>query len=197
LLLDGVITMSDEIIEEVSFSAEERMDSAVNALDRDLTQIRSGRASPTLVENLIIEAYGTNTPLQQVASISVPEAQLITIQPYDASIVDAVMRAVQTSQLGITPSTDGKLIRLPVPALTQERRKELVKQVQQKAEESRISIRGARRSANDEFKKLNKSGDIGDDDERRGLQGIENLTKQYIGNIDKKILQKEQDLMEI
>ena len=197
MLLDGVLTMTDEIIEEVSFSAEEKMDSAVSALDRDLTQIRSGRASPTLVENLIIEAYGTNTPLQQVASISVPEAQLITIQPYDASIVDAVMRAVQTSELGITPSTDGKLIRLPVPALTQERRKELVKQVQQKAEESRISIRGARRSANDEFKKLNKAGDIGDDDERRGQQGIENLTKQYIGNIDKKILQKEQDLMEI
>ena len=189
--------MTAEIIEEVSFSAEEKMDSAVSALDRDLTQIRSGRASPTLVENLIIEAYGTNTPLQQVASISVPEAQLITIQPYDASIVDAVMRAVQTSELGITPSTDGKLIRLPVPALTQERRKELVKQVQQKAEESRISIRGARRNANDEFKKLNKAGDIGDDDERRGQQGIENLTKQYIGNIDKKILQKEQDLMEI
>ena len=119
------------------------------------------------------------------------------IQPYDPSTVDSVMKAIQISDLGITPSTDGKVVRLPIPALTQERRKDLVKQVQQKAEESRISIRGSRRSANDDLKKLNKASGIGEDEERRAQQEIEQLTKKYISAVDSKISQKEQELLEI
>ena len=189
--------MSDTTTEDLIFAAEEKMDSAVNALDRDLIQIRSGRASPAIVENLSVDAYGSPTPLQQIASISIPEAQLIMIQPYDPSTVDSVMKAIQISDLGITPSTDGKVVRLPIPALTQERRKDLVKQVQQKAEESRISIRGSRRSANDDLKKLNKASGIGEDEERRAQQEIEQLTKKYISAVDSKISQKEQELLEI
>ena len=189
--------MSDTTTEDLIFAAEEKMDSAVNALDRDLIQIRSGRASSAMVENLSVEAYGSPTPLQQIASISVPEAQLIMIQPYDPSTVDSIMKAIQISDLGITPSTDGKVVRLPIPALTQERRKELVKQVHQKAEESRISIRGSRRSANDDLKKLNKTSGIGEDEERRAQQEIEQLTKKYISAVDSKISQKEQELLEI
>ena len=177
--------------------AEERMEHAVQALRRELAALRTGRASTALVEHLPVELYGSRMQLIQLANLAAPEAQLITITPYDRTAVNAIMRAIQTSDLGITPQSDGRVIRLPIPPLTEQRRRELVKQVHTKTEEERVSVRNARRHANEELKKAVRGGEVSEDDERRALAEVDRLTAQYIEQLDDLAKEKERELLEV
>ena len=185
--------MTDEILLET----DERMDNAVQALHRDLAAVRTGRASTSLIEHLGVDVYGQRMQLIQLANLAAPEAQMLTVTPYDKGSVDAIMRAIQTSDLGIMPQSDGRVIRLPIPALTEARRKEFVKQVHAKAEEARVSIRNARRHANDELKKVVRAGDISEDDERRASGEVEQYTSRHIEQIDAAAREKERELLEV
>ncbi|MDA1010055.1 MAG: ribosome recycling factor [Chloroflexi bacterium] len=183
--------------EEILFEAEEKMEAAVNAARRDLQGLRTGRASTALVEHLAVEVYGSKMTLIQLANLATPEAQLITITPFDRATMDPIMKAIQTSDIGITPNNDGRIIRLPIPPLTEQRRKELVKQVSGKAEDGRIAIRNIRRHANDALKKAQKDGDISEDEEHRALDEIDKLTSQYVEKIETLAKEKERELMEV
>ena len=183
--------------DEILLEAEEKMEAAVNATRRDLQSLRTGRASTALVEHLIVDAYGSKAPLNQLANLATPEAQLITITPFDKGTVDAIMKAIQSSEVGITPNSDGRIIRLPIPPLTEQRRKELVKQVNGKTEDGRVSVRNIRRAANDAVKKAAKDGGISEDEERRALEEIEKLTGQYVDKIETLAKDKERELLEV
>ena len=185
--------MTDEILLE----SEERMDAALQAFRRDLASVRTGRASTSLIEHLGVDLYGQRMQLIQLANLGAPEAQLLTITPYDRASMDAIMRAIQASDLGIMPQSDGRIIRLPIPALTEQRRKEFVKQVLAKAEEGRVSIRNARRHANDELKKLVRAGEVSEDDERRANGEVDTLTSKYIDQLDAAAREKERELLEV
>ncbi|MEX1022238.1 MAG: ribosome recycling factor [Dehalococcoidia bacterium] len=185
--------MTDEILLE----AEERMEAAVNAARRDLQGLRTGRASTALVEHISVDAYGSKMQLIQLANLATPEAQLITITPFDRATVDPIIKALQQSDIGITPNSDGRIIRLPIPQLTEQRRKELVKQVHSKAEDGRISIRNVRRSANDSLKKAARDGDVSEDEERSALEEIDKLTAQYVGQVETLAKEKERELLEV
>jgi ribosome recycling factor len=185
--------MTDEILLET----EERMEHAVQAFRRDLAAVRTGRASTSLIEHMGVDLYGQRMQLIQLANLGAPEAQLLTVTPYDRGSVDAIMRAIQTSDLGITPQSDGRVIRLPIPPLTEQRRKEFVKQVHAKAEEGRVSIRNARRHANDELKKAVRATEISEDDERRANTDVEHLTSKYIDMVDVAAREKERELLEV
>ena len=185
--------MTDEILLE----AEEKMDGAVSAVQRELQGIRTGRASTALVEHISVDVYGSKMQLIQLANLATPEAQLITITPFDRSTVDPIVKALMTSDIGITPNSDGRIIRLPIPPLTEQRRKELAKQVNGKAEDGRVSIRNIRRNANDSLKKAAKDGDISEDEERRALEEVEKLTSQYIDKVEALAKDKERELLEV
>lgn len=185
--------MTDEILLE----AEEKMEGAVAAVQRDLQAIRTGRASTALVEHLPVDVYGSKMQLIQLANLATPEATLITITPFDRSTVDPIMKAIQSSEIGITPSSDGRVIRLPIPPLTEQRRRELAKQVGGKAEDGRVSIRNIRRSANDALKKAAKDGDISEDEERRALEEVEKLTSGYVEKVEALAREKERELLEV
>lgn len=185
--------MTDEILLET----EERMEHAVQALRRELAAVRTGRASTALVEHLPVDLYGSRMQLIQIANLAAPEPQLLTITPYDRGGLDAIMRAIQKSDLGITPQSDGRVIRLPIPPLTEQRRRELVKQVHGKTEENRVSVRNARRHANDELKKAVRAGEISEDDEHRALTEVERLTAQYVEQLDELAREKERELLEV
>ncbi|MSQ30715.1 MAG: ribosome recycling factor [Dehalococcoidia bacterium] len=183
--------------EEILLEVEERMEHAVDALRRDLASVRTGRASTSLVEHLPVEVYGAKMQLIQLANLAAPEAQLITITPFDRTSADAIMRAIQSSELGIMPQSDGRVIRLPIPSLTEQRRRDLVKQVHSKAEEGRVSVRNARRHGNDELKKAVRAGEVSEDDERRALADVERLTGTYVGQLDALAMEKERELLEV
>ncbi len=185
--------MTDEILLE----AEEKMESAVAAAQRDLQGLRTGRASTALVEHLPVEAYGSRMQLNQLANLATPEAQLISITPFDRTTVDAIIRAIQQSDIGITPNSDGRVIRLPIPQLTEQRRKELVKQVHAKAEDGRIAIRNIRRHANDSLKKAAREGEISEDEERGALDEMEKLTQRYVEQVEALAKEKERELLEV
>jgi ribosome recycling factor len=185
--------MTDEILLE----AEERMEAAVAAARRDLASLRTGRASTALVEHLPVDVYGSRMQLIQLATLGTPEAQLITITPFDRATVDPIMKAIQSSDIGITPGSDGRIIRLPIPPLTEQRRRELVKVVHAKAEEGRISIRNARRHANDELKKSLRAGDLSEDEERRALEDVDRITHEYTAQVDALAKEKERELLEV
>ena len=185
--------MTDEIL----LDAEGGMDKAVEAYQAVLQTVRTGRASTALVEHLQVEHYGQRMPLNQLATLGAPEAQLITIQPWDKSANDSIMKAIQTSDLGITPQSDGAMIRLPIPPLTEDRRKDMVKQLHQKTEEARISVRNARRHAMDELKKALRNNDVSEDDEHRGEGAIEKLTQSHVERLDAMSKEKEQELLEV
>jgi ribosome recycling factor len=185
--------MTDEILLE----AEERMQKAVIAYEQVLATVRTGRANTGLVEHLQVDQYGQKMPLNQLATLSAPDATLITVQPWDKGAINSIVKAIQTSDIGITPQSDGSIIRLPVPPLTEERRRELVKQMHSKTEEARVSVRNARRHAIDELKKLLKAGDVGEDDEHRAQNDVEKLTHQYVDQVDALEKQKEQELLEV
>jgi len=174
-----------------------KMDAIVEDFKRKLGNVRTGRATIGLLDPVHVDYYGTSTPLNQMASIAVPEPQLITVQPWDMSQLGAVEKAIIGANLGLNPSNDGKVIRLPVPPLNEERRKQLAKQVYEIAEEHRIAIRNIRHQSNDNLKKLLKDKTISEDDERSGLEDVQKLTNQYIAKIDELAKNKEHEIMSV
>jgi ribosome recycling factor len=183
--------------EAVIRMAEERMTKAVAALSHEFTTVRTGRASGAIFEKLMVDYYGAPTPLLQLAAVSSPEPQLVLISPYDKSILKAAEKAILSSDLGLNPSNDGVVIRVPFPSLNEERRRELVKLCHGYAEQARVAVRNARREANDTFKKQDKEGDLGQDDARRGEEQVQKLTDSYIAKIDDLVKRKEQEIMEV
>lgn len=176
--------------------AEDRMIKAIEALKRDLSSIRAGRANPSLLDRIQVEYYGTPTPLNQVGSITTPDPRTLTIQPWDQSILGEIEKAIMKSDLGLTPSNDGNLIRLSVPALTEERRTELVKMTKKTGEEGKVAVRNIRRDANEEIKKKEKS-EISEDESRRYQDDIQKLTDRYISEVDQLLDNKEKEILEV
>ena len=174
-----------------------KMDAVVEDFKRKLSNVRTGRASVGLLDTVHVDYYGTSTPLQQMASVAVPEPQLITVQPWDISQLNAVEKAIIGANLGLTPSNDGKVIRLPVPPLNEERRKQLAKQVNEIAEDHRVAVRNIRHASNDSLKKLLKDKLVSEDDERSGLEEVQKLTNTFIGKIDELAKNKEQEVMSV
>jgi ribosome recycling factor len=185
------------MIADVKSRAKAGMDKAIDALRHDLSKVRTGRASVSILDDVRVDYYGTPTPLNQVATLTVPEPRLITIQPWEKKLMPEIERAIHKSGLGLNPSSDGIVIRLAFPALTEERRKEMVKQVKKMAEDGKIAVRNARRDANETLKKLLKDKTIAEDDEKRGEKEIQELTDEYVAKIDKVIADKEKELLEI
>jgi ribosome recycling factor len=174
---------------------KKRMDAQLEHVRRELGGVRTGRASVTILDTVHVEAYGSPTPLNQVASLSIPEPTLIVAQPFDPSLMGAVEKAIRSSNLGLNPTNDGKVVRIPIPALTDERRKELSKIVHKHAEEGRNGIRQVRRDANDKLKKMLKDHAISEDDERRSLEDVQKMTDQHIGLIDDMQKKKDAELL--
>lgn len=185
--------MTNEILNR----AKDGMEKAIGAYTRELASIRAGRANASLLDRITVDYYGAPTPINQMASISVPEARLLVIQPYDKTILGDIEKAIMKSDIGITPSNDGTLIRLAVPALTEERRKDLVKLVKKEAEDAKVAIRNVRRDANEEAKKLEKGSEITEDDLHRSGEDVQKLTDSYIKKIDDIASDKENEIMEI
>ena len=185
------------MIDDTLRDAEHRMQSAVAALDRDLDAVRTGRARPALVETLKVEYYGTPTPLNQMAAVHAPDPRLITIQPWDKTQLGTIEKAIQKSDLGLNPTNDGNMIKLVIPPLTEDRRKELVKVVHKKVEDGRVSVRNVRRDCLDELRKLQHDKQISDDDERRAQERLQKLTDRYIAEIDRHGQTKVQELLEV
>ena len=181
----------------VTNETKPKMEAVVEDFKRKLGNVRTGRATVGLLDTVMVDYYGTPTPLNQMASVAVPEPQLLTIQPWDMSQVNAVEKAIIAANLGMNPSNDGKIIRLPVPPLNEERRRQLAKQVHEIAEEHRIAIRNVRHSANDALKKMLKDKLVSEDEERGGLDDVQKLTNTYIGKIDELAKHKEQDIMSV
>ncbi len=185
--------MSQEIIQD----AERRMQKAVEVSGHDFSTIRTGRANPVILENIKVDYYGTPTPLNQLAGISVPEPRMLLVTPWDKGTINTVLKAIQSSDIGMTPMSDGNVIRLNVPALTEERRRDLIKQLHKKAEEHRVSIRNIRRDANERIKAQQKSSEISEDDAKREQEETQKLTDKYIVEIDKLANAKEAELKEV
>ena len=184
-------------IETATKDATHKMEQAVAHLKDDLAGIRTGRAAPAVINRVTVEYYGTPVPLNQLAGVSVPEPRLLQIQPFDKSAISAIERAIMQSDLGITPSNDGNVIRLAFPPLTEERRKELVKQVHHRAEESRVAVRNVRRHAKEEMEKLERDGAISQDDLIRAEKELQKLTDRFVTEVDEIQGHKEQELMEV
>jgi ribosome recycling factor len=182
---------------EVKKKLTDRMEKAITALKKDLGSIRTGRASLSIFDGIMVDYFGTPTPLSHVATLSVPESRLITIQPWDPKIISDIERAIQKSDLGINPGNDGKIIRIAIPTLTEERRKEIVKQVHKRGEDAKISLRNIRRDGNDEVKKLEKEAHLSEDDTKRALEEIQNTTDSFIKKVDETVVHKEEEVMEV
>ena len=185
--------MPKQVIDKV----KDRMTKAVQAYTRELAGIRAGRASASLLDKISVDYYGAPTPINQLAGISVPEARLLVVQPYDKSILAEIEKAIMKSDLGINPTSDGSVIRLAIPQLTEERRKELAKQVRKESEEAKVGIRNIRRDGNDDLKKLEKSGEITEDALRGYSDDIQKLTDEFISKIDQITKDKEKELLEV
>ena len=177
--------------------AKTHMQKAVDATKREFAGVRTGRASPALLERVSVDYYGVATPITQVANVSVPEARLLVIQPWDKALIKEIERAILKSELGLTPSTDGAVIRLPIPSLTGERRKELVKVVHKQAEDGRVAVRNIRRDHREKLERLEKAGDLSKDDARRHQDEMQKVTDQYIKEIDTLLAAKEKEITEV
>lgn len=173
------------------------MESALEAVRREFGAVRTGKASPALLEHVRVEAYETTMPLEQLASISAPEPRLLVVQPWDKSLMGTIEKSIRSSDLGLNPSNDGSVIHVPIPPLNEERRQELVKVLHKMAEEGRVSVRNARRSANDDVKKRMKTSDVSEDEGHRLMDEVQKLTDDYISKIDKLLETKEQEVMEV
>ena len=184
-------------MEQLFARTKERMEKTLDALDREYSAIRAGRANPKVLNNIVVDYYGTPTPLAQMAAISVPEPRLLTIQPWDASTLKDIEKAINTSDIGINPQNDGKVIRLAFPQLTEEHRKTLVKDVSKKAEEAKVAIRNIRRDAMDDLKKLKKDNAITEDDQKDGEKELQKITDNYIKQIDEMGDKKEKEILSI
>ena len=185
------------MLEDVYQEVEHKMERSIEALRKDLSRIRTGRASLSLLDGIGIDYYGTATPLNQVATLAVPESRLITIQPWDKTQMGSIEKAIQKSDLGLTPTNDGTLIRLAIPPLTADRRKELVKQVKKVGEDSKIALRNVRRDGNDTLKSLEKDKLVSEDDWRRGQEQVQKITDRFISQIDEILQAKETEVMEV
>lgn len=184
-------------MEEILDRSDERMDATVVDLRQKLASVRTGRASLSILDGVQLDYYGTPTPLNQVAKLSVPEPTMIVAQPFDPSTIALIEKAILASDLGLNPANDGKLVRIPIPPLTEERRKQLVKRVQQMKEEAKTAIRQIRRDANEEIKALEKDGSASEDDARRGLDDVQKRTDRHTGQIDDICKNKEEELLEV
>jgi len=185
------------MIADVKSKTTAGMVKALESFRRDLSKVRTGRASLALLDDIRVDYYGTPTPLNQVAALAVPEPRLITIQPWEKNLAGEIEKAILKSDLGLNPSSDGQLIRLAFPPLTEERRKEMVKQVKRLGEEAKIAVRNIRREGNDALKKFEKEKEITEDDLKRGEKEVQDVTDDYVARVDKVITEKEKDLMEI
>jgi ribosome recycling factor len=184
-------------IDDFIADATQRMDKSVDATHDHFNSVRTGRASAALLDRIQIDYYGTPSPLKNIATINVPEPRMLTIQPFDPSAMKQIERAIQESDLGLTPSNDGKVIRLPIPQLTEERRKELVKLARQMAEEGRVAVRNVRRDVMKHLEELVKNGDVGDDEERAAESRVQKLTDEHVHKIDDLLKRKEGEIMEV
>jgi ribosome recycling factor len=184
-------------IKEIELHGKSRMDKVLSDLQHEMAGVRTGRASMGLLDNVRAEAYGTPMPLNQLATLHVPDATMITVQPFDVSQIGAIEKAIRAADLGLNPSNDGKMIRVPIPSLTEERRKELVKKVHHIAEDHRVALRNVRRDSNEHVKKLLKDKLISEDEERRALDETQKLTDNYIQRLDQAVKTKEKEVLEI
>jgi ribosome recycling factor len=182
---------------ELRKKTTDRMDGAIEALKKDFASVRTGRASLALLDGIMVDYYGTATPLQQVASLSVPDPRQIAIQPWEQKIIPEIEKAIMKSDLGLTPSNDGRVIRIMIPVLTEERRKQLVKVVKKRAEEAKIAIRNIRRDINEELKKLEKDQHMSEDDVKKFHDEIQKLTDSYVAKVDEVLKHKENEIMEV
>ncbi|MCK5886173.1 MAG: ribosome recycling factor, partial [Alcanivorax sp.] len=185
------------MIDDIRKDAESRMKKSLAALDTALKRVRTGRAHPSLLDNITVDYYGAETPLQQLGNISVEEGRTLTISPFDKSLIPQIERAIMTSDLGLNPSTSGSLIRLPLPPLTEETRRDLIKVVRAEAEQARVSVRSVRRDANSDLKELLKEKEISEDEERRGEELIQQLFDKMVVEVDRVLKEKEEELMTV
>lgn len=185
--------MIDELVED----ARRRMSKSVEATQHEFNTVRTGRASAALLDRVVVDYYGQQTPVKQLATLNVPEPRMLTVQPFDPSSMEAIERAVLESDLGLVPSNDGKIIRLPIPALTEERRKELVRVVRQLAEDGRVAIRNVRRDVMSDLKELARDGDVGSDEEHRAEDRVQKITDGFVETIDELLKKKEQEILEV
>ncbi len=185
------------MIKDILRDAEEKMQKSVEYLTKDLAALRAGRANPAMVEKIMVDYYGEPTPINQLGNITIPEARLLVIQPWDKSIIPDIEKAIFRSDLGITPSNDGNVIRIAIPQLTEERRKELVKVVKKKGEETKVAIRNIRRESNDMLKMSEKEKMISEDENKKGMDEIQKFTDKYVKNVDQVLQSKEKDVMEV
>lgn len=176
---------------------EEKMSKSLDNLQGEYTTIRAGRANPHVLDKIMVDYYGTPSSIQQVANVSVPEARMIQIQPWESSLIKEIEKAIIASDLGITPNSDGKVVRLVFPDLTEERRKELVKDVKKKGEEAKVAVRNIRRDANDSFKKMNKNSEISEDEQKQLESEIQKLTDKYIGKVDEAVEEKSKEILTV
>ena len=186
-----------EIIDELLADARDRMSKSVESTRHEFGSIRTGRASPALLDRIVVDYYGTGTPLKQLATISAPEARLLTVQPYDKSSIKAIERSILESDIGLTPSNDGNLIRLGIPELTEERRRQFVKVVRHIAEEGRVAIRNVRRDVMHDLRELKEAGESGEDDERRAEAELQKVTDARIHDLDEALKLKEEEILEV
>jgi ribosome recycling factor len=185
------------VIDDLLQDARERMAKSVESVRHEFSSVRTGRASPALLDRVSVDYYGAQTPLKQLATVSAPEPRMLTVQPYDKTSIKNIEKAIMESDIGLTPSNDGNLIRLGVPELTEERRKQLVKVVHTIAEEGRVAIRNIRRDVMHDLRELKSEGEVGSDDERRGEADLQKLTDQKIGELDSLMKSKEADVLEV
>ncbi|MFV0421135.1 ribosome recycling factor [Oleidesulfovibrio sp.] len=184
-------------MDTILLDAEERMEKAIAALDREFGRLRTGRASTSLVDSIKVDYYGTPTPINQLASVAVPDSRTLTIQPWDRGAFNLVEKAIMQSDLGLTPVNDGKIIRISIPPLTEERRKELVKLAKKYTEDAKVAVRNIRRDANEQIKKLEKDKEITEDDLKHGQDEVQKLTDSYVAKSDKVLATKEKEIMEV
>ena len=183
--------------ETVLLDSEERMEKAVATLDREFGRLRTGRASTNLVDNIKVDYYGTPTPISQLASVAIPDSRTITIQPWDRGAFSGVEKAILKSDLGLTPVNDGKIIRISIPPLTEDRRKELVKVSRKYGEDAKIAVRNVRRDANDQLKKLEKDKLISEDEQKKASEDVQKLTDKFVAKVDEKCSAKEKEIMDL
>jgi ribosome recycling factor len=185
------------VVDDILQECEAGMKRAMEAFHRDLGRVRTGRANLSLLDGIKVDYYGTPTPLNQVASLNVADARLITVKPWEKNMIPVIEKAIRSSDLGLNPVADSELVRLPIPPLTQERRKELVKQIKKMTEEARVAVRGARRDANDMLKEAEKDGDVTEDAAKQGTKKIQDLTDKYIAQVDEVGVRKETEILEV
>lgn len=185
------------MIEAIFTESTQRMEKAIAALKNEMNKLRSGRAHPSLLDHVMVNYYGNETPINQVANITVEDPRTLGISPWEKSLVPAIEKAIMTADLGLNPATSGNIIRVPLPAMTEDRRKEMIRIVRQEAEQARVSVRNARRDANGSVKELLKAKDISEDDERRAEDRIQKLTDKFVKEIDDILAKKEKELMEV